>query len=329
MKSLTRFTIFTTTFTMAMFASAAQASTIPGPLVETDWLAANADKVTILDLRADLKSFAAKPIFKKDKKTGKQKLVRVGGHISGAHLVNYKKVRGARSIAGNKVDKMLPAKADFETYMQEAGLDKGKAIVIVTKGESNADMTMAARLYWQLKYYGEDDMAILNGGMAQWIIDGRKVSSGSAKAAKGNWVATAERDEILASSDDVEQARQNGSAQLMDNRPIDQYLGVWHKSYVYANGHIPGARSFANSLLTQPKAPAKFLPTQTLTSLAQGLGLNPEKPTIAYCNSGHLAAGGWFILHELMGNKQAKLYDGSMHEWTLEKRPVTALVLEK
>jgi rhodanese-related sulfurtransferase len=174
-----------------------------------------------------------------------------------------------------------------------------------------------------------DDIAILNGDLAQWLHDGHKVTSAASKARKGNWVATAERREILASSQDVEQARKKGSAQLMDNRPLDQYLGVWRKSYVYTNGHIPGARAYPNSLLTQPKAPARFLPTKQLTGLAEGLGLDPQKATITYCNSGHLASGGWFILHELMGNKKAWLYDGSMHEWTLEKRPVTALVLEK
>jgi|GEM_PF-3162347 len=40
------------------------------------------------------------------------------------------------------------------------------------------------------------------------------------------------------------------------------------------------------------------------------------------------ASGGWFIQHELLGNKNVKLYDGSMHEWTLEKRPVKEMVME-
>lgn len=325
MKPLLRLTLFL----LSLSVTAAQAGIVPGPLVDSDWLAAHAGKVTILDLRADLKSYSAKPVYQKDKKSGKQKLVQVGGHIPGAHLVNYKHVRSDRKIDGNKVQKMLPAKADFEALMQQAGLNKGSAVVIVTKGVSNADMTMATRLYWQLKYFGQDDMAILNGGLAQWLLDGHKVTSAAGKARKGNWVASAERREILATGQDVAYAQKKGTAQLMDNRPLDQYLGVWRKSYVYANGHIPGARAYPNSLMTQPKAPARFLPTKQLASLTEGLGLDPDKPTIAYCNSGHLASGGWFILHELMGNKKAKLYDGSMHEWTLEKRPVTALVLEK
>ena len=58
------------------------------------------------------------------------------------------------------------------------------------------------------------------------------------------------------------------------------------------------------------------------------MGVKTDAKTITYCNSGHLASGGWFMMHELMGNKNVKLYDGSMHEWTLEKHPVTAMKME-
>lgn len=81
--------------------------------------------------------------------------------------------------------------------------------------------------------------------------------------------------------------------------------------------------------MTRPRAPARFLEKDKLAALARGLGIDPGKPVISYCNSGHLASGGWFIMHELFGNKNTRLYDGSMHEWTLEKRPVKAYVLEK
>ena len=42
----------------------------------------------------------------------------------------------------------------------------------------------------------------------------------------------------------------------------------------------------------------------------------PAGATIAYCNTGHWAATDWFVLHELLGRKQARLYAGSMVEWT-------------
>ena len=307
----------------------ARAATLPGPLVDAKWLAANRDKVVVLDVRLSPGSFTRQPMYVKDRKTGKRKLVQANGRIPGAIWINYKKIRGTRMIDGRKVEKMILDKAAFEQIMQSMGVPAGKPLVITSRGQSNGDMTMATRLYWQLKYYGTDDMAILDGGLAAWIAAGNKVDTTMPKATKGDWAATAERREIFASSDDVAKAMKQGNAQLVDNRPLDQYLGVWHKSYVYAPGHIPGARIYSNNIMTRPHLPATFLPVNDLKQLARGLGLEPGKPTITYCNSGHLASGGWFIWHELFGNRNTKLYDGSMHEWTLEKRPTHKYELEK
>lgn len=316
------------TLVMVTAQPALAATTLPGPLVETDWLAANLDKVVVLDVRKDVASFTKQAKMAKDKKTGKLRIVAIGGHIPGAHLVNYKKVRADRQIEKQKVTRMLPAQSDFEKLMREAGVNKDSAVVIVSKGISNGDMTMATRLYWQMKYFGHDNMAILNGGMAQWLLDGREIDLSKAAPGNGNWAASARRDEILASSDDVAAAVGKKEMQLVDYRPISLYLGTSKKSYVYDKGHIPGAKTFPNELITSSSIPSRFPAVEELNKLYQAMSLRQDAPSIAYCNSGHLASGGWFIQHELMGNKNVKLYDGSMHEWTLEKRPVKAMVME-
>lgn len=304
------------------------AVTLPGPLVETAWLAEHKAAVVLLDVRADVKSFTAKPRYIKDKKTGKQKLVRVGGHIPGAALVNYKKVRADQKIGDRVVTRMLPDKAAFAALMRAAGVNRDSVVVIASKGESNADMTMATRLYWQLKYFGHDQLAILDGGLAQWILDGREVSSRATVARAGNWQAGPGRPELLATSEEVAAALQRGDAQLVDTRSVSQYLGTWNKSYVYDKGHIPGAKVFPNELLTGPAAPARFLPSAQLKALLGELGVRNQGPAITYCNSGHLASGSWFVMSELLGNKDVQLYDGSTHQWTLEKRPVRAMKME-
>ena len=301
------------------------AASLPGPLVESDWLAKNLQNVKVLDVRSDIKTFTSKPLYKKDKKTGRLSLVKVAGHIPGAILVDYKKIRADRVINGQKVQKIIPEKSIFEKVIQSAGVNQGDAVVIMSEGVSNLDMTMATRLYWQMKYFGHDNMAILNGGMAGWLEAKQKISSAAVISKPGNWRATTERTELLASSEDVANAIKN-KGQLVDTRPLNQYMGIFHKkSYVYAAGHIPSAKSYPNELMTEAKAPARILARDTLQVLMKEMGVDTGKPSIAYCNSGHLASGGWFILHELMGNKSTRLYDGSMHQWTLEKRPVETL----
>ena len=312
---------------ISFWISNASALSIPKPLVETDWLEKNKNNVVILDVRKDTKSFTKKPIYKKDKKSGKMKLVKVAGHIPGSILVDYKHLRTAKTINGRKVVKMMVSKAAFEKLMQTSGVSKDSAVVIISKGIDNGYATMATRLYWQMKYYGHDNMAILNGGMMQWIKDKRKVSSKHSKIKMGDWLATAERNEILATSKDVEAAVKS-KLQLVDTRSTSLYLGTWRKkSYVFANGHIPGAKSYPNELLTTAM-PAKFVKASDAKTLLTQMGINPNKKAITYCNSGHLATGSWFVMSELLGNKSVKMYDGSMHQWTLEKHDVTSMKME-
>ena len=310
-----------------LWASSAYAINVPGPLVETGWLAKNSKQVVILDVRKDVKSFTAKPIMAKDKKSGKLVVKRIGAHIPGAVLVDYSKIRVNRKRDGMKLEKIIPLKSDFESFVQGLGVNKDSAIVIVSKGLDNGDMTMATRLYWQLKYYGHDNMAILNGGMNQWLQDKRSISIKASKAKAGNWLATAERNELLATNKEVAAGLKSGT-QMVDNRSLSQYLGVYKKSYVYKKGHLPGAKSFPNELFVT-NGTAKFHSVAKLRDLSKSMGIDTGAETITYCNSGHLATGGWFIMHELMGNKKVRMFDGSMHEWTKQKNAaVTSMKME-
>ena len=304
------------------------AADLPKPLVEVEWLVNNLDKVSILDIRAEEKSFLMNPIYIKDKKTNKEQLVRVGGHIPGAAMVLYKNVRGERSINNKKVKYMIPEKAAFEVLMQKAGINQDDLIVIATNAESDFDLTMATRMYWQLKYFGYDEVSLLNGGTAQWILSGHKVTTEPSKVSIGNWKVTKERKELIASSDEVAQAINNENVQLLDIRPLGQYLGAYKSSKVAEKGHIPTAKIYSLDLISTRKMPVTFSTNEELQQIATALGAQTDVASIAYCNSGHMASGGWFVLRELLGNPNVKLYDGSMHQWTAEKRPTVKMKIE-
>lgn len=219
----------------------------------------------------------------------------------------------------------MPEKTDFEKLMREAGVSKDSVIVVTSKGHSNKDITMSTRVYWQLKYFGHDAVAILDGGTALWIKNGHKVSSEVAKPVKGNWAVTAERKEMLATIKEVGDAVVAAKIQLVDTRTVSEYIGTFSKAYVYDQGHLSGAKNFPNELLTGPKLSARFHSLDTFKKLVKKLKIDTKAETIVYCNSGHLASGSWFVLSELLGNKNVKLYDGSMHQWTIEKRPLVKM----
>ncbi len=323
-----RFTHAATAVALASLHWAAQAAGLPGPVVDSQWLAANLDKVQVVDVRANPKSFTAKPEFETDAKTGRKLLSEVGGHIPGARLIDMKTMRTERTYGDLKVKYMIPERTDFEKTIRAAGIDGNKPIVLVGVGADPVDMDDTLRVYWQFKVYGEDDIAVLDGGMANWLVEERAASTDAATARAGNWTARADRSErYFAGSDDVAKAIAEKNATLVDSRDVRQYHGLGKRDYVYAYGHLEGARLYGADLMFKPVAGSqKFLAANTYRALLKAQGIDPAAPAITYCNSGQLSAGPWFVMSEILGNKQAKLYDGSLHQWTLEKRPLAGAV---
>ena len=305
-----------------------QAVTLPGPVVSADWLANNLAEVQVIEVRTDLASYLRNPEFDTDKKTGKKFLVEVGGHINNSSLLDFKKVRVERLVDGKKIKFLIPEKADFEKLIQSLGVNADKPIILVPIGQDMSDIDEALRTYWTFKVYGEDQVAVLDGGIAGWLTEGREFTTANSAKAAGNWVGKAERKQLIASSDEVAAASKGGKPQLLDARQPAQYLGLAKRPDVLTFGHIAGSKELAPELLAKPVNGALyFWPKTTYDALMSANGLSNKNPTIAYCNTGHLAAGGWFVMSELVGNKSTKLYDGSLYLWTLEGRPLVGVPL--
>ncbi len=312
-------------------AAQAQATQVPGPLVDTDWLAENLENVVVLDVRRDKQSFIRK-MGGGGEVAGVQACGATGGgggisgHIPGSALIEWKDIAVKAESGATKLYDMVPAKSDFEALMQKSGVSKGSAVVVTNPGDSMPKVADATRLYWTLKYFGHDNLALLDGGVAKWAGEKRKIEYGRTRPATGDWQATAERRELIASLDDVQQAVQGGGSQLVDIRSPDYYLGLTHKSEKVAQkGHIPSAKNIPFMVLGKDSGSGTTLyGTEELRRVAMELGIDPAKPVITHCNTGHLASSGWFVLHELLGNKNARLYVGSMNEWAANpERPVS------
>lgn len=305
-----------------------QAGGIPGPVVSADWLANHLDEVQVLEVRTDVASYFKTPQFEIDEKTGNKFLVDVGGHINNSSPLDFKRVRAERLINGRKVKFLLPEKADFEKLIQSAGINSDKPIVLVPVGQDISDIDEALRTYWEFKVYGQNQIAVLDGGIAGWLGNGHEFTTENPKKNPGNWTANGFHKELIASSPEVSAASENGKAQLLDARQPAQYWGVAKSPAVMTYGHIAGAKELAPELLTKSVNGALyFWPKNTYEALILGNGMKNSGMTITYCNTGHLAAGAWFVVSEIIGNKNAKLYDGSLHLWTIEGRPLVGVPL--
>lgn len=304
--------------TFICIAPAALALNLPGPLVDTQWLQQNLDNTSlvIIDVRGDRDNFAkAAPA----KPNPKGPLV---GHIPNARLWDFDRVRETRVVDGIKLDKMAPTPEKFTALMRDLGLRNSDAVVVVSNANDTLSLTQATRAYWTLKYFGHDNIAILDGGTSKWAREGKPMSHAAATYAKSEYAIRTVRNEILATTQDVQNAT-GGGMQIVDGRTADYYLGQRITADVAIKGHIPGARMLAHTELTNEKTNL-FKSGDELRRLAQEMGIDAARPTISYCNTGHLASGPWFVMYELLGNKNAKLYDGSLHEWTKDAaRPMT------
>jgi len=320
---------------LALLSATVSATQVPAPLVDTQWLRNNLDKAVILDVRRDVKSFE-----KRGKQAGavnpcgvaRQKSpLKVAGHIPGAVLVPWNKVTAKRKVGGKTLKALVPAKSDFERLMQKSGVDNDSTLVITSKGEAIIHTALAARLFWTLKYFGFDNMALLDGGTAQWIKDKQKIEFGRSKAKKGDFKTTAERSEILASMEDVEKlTKGQGTDQLVDVRSPAEYLGLTASGKLAPSvkGHVASAKSFPISLYANSFGTATLYDKDRIKQVAALLKVDTEAPTVFMCSSGVMASLAWFVTYELMGNKNTRLYDGSMHEWSHNGKPVVSMVID-
>ena len=230
-------------------------------------------------------------------------------HIPGAVHSDYDKA-GWR-VTRHNVPFMVPTTPELEKLIGDLGIDENSHVVVVPAGVNVLDFGSAARTYWTLKYTGVADVSILDGGLAAWKAAGYTLATGAQAPSPAIFTASIDNN-ILARASDVEAIEKNGGATLLDARPVSFYLGKEKAPNVAAYGHIPNALNIDSAKFYDPAA-NRLKPKAELAAMAAQL---PAGEAIAYCNTGHWAATDWFVLHELLGRQQARLYAGSMVEWT-------------
>jgi Rhodanese-related sulfurtransferase len=316
--------------TAAMLATAAltahAALQVPGPIVSASWVHKHLKDVVVLDIRFDAAGFTRAPVYNKTK-GGKQVLAQVGGHIPGANLVKFADIRVIQQERGKAIIGMLPGRSHFENLMEQAGASNEEPVIITSPGTTVDDIDAGTRLYWQVRIYGGTNVAVLNGGNAAWLQAGYPVATNPPPFAMGDWTAKPKDETMLATIDQVEKMVKVGHEQFIDARPENQYFGVtWKAPYVKAGGHLPGALNLPPELLLKPVGKAMmFLKPDQYKTMFRQVGIHANVPTTTYCNTGHLASGAWFVMHEVMKDPKVRLYDGSMLEWTTLGNPVQGL----
>lgn len=276
------------------------------PLVSPQWLNEHLSDpaILVLDIRSALDGGGAAAYER--------------GHIPGAVHSDYDKA-GWR-VTRNGVPFMLPTVPQLEKLIGETGIDEDSHVVIVPAGVHATDFGAAARVYWTLKIAGHPAISILDGGFAAWQAASYPVEAGQRPHTPK--IFTAKLDpRLLAKVAEVERLQDTGGATLLDARPASFFAGKQRAPAASAYGHIPGARNLDSASFYDP-ATNRLRPQAELAVIAAHV---PAGPVVSYCNTGHWASTNWFVLSEILGKTDVKLYDGSMVEWTADpRRPVAS-----
>ncbi len=272
------------------------------PLVSADWLAGNLGNsgVVVFDIRSAVDGGGAAAYE--------------AAHVPGAVHTDYVKDNW-RAVKGMATG-MLPELSYLSELFGRIGLKPDHHAVIVSAGTSPGDFCAAARVYWTLKVCGHDKVSILDGGMASW--QGRATEAGQQAATPVSAYPVKLREELRADLARVEVAIANGGETMLDSRSASYYAGTEKSPQAKRGGRLPKALLIDHTQVFD-KETKRLKPKAELDKLFGNL---PALPVVNYCNTGHQAAANWFVLSEVLG-RPAKLYDGSMSEWTEdEARPV-------
>lgn len=230
------------------------------------------------------------------------------GHIPGAQNVWRTDITDTTFPYGG----MMPTQHQMEELLSELGLTPTDTILIYDE-KAECD---AARLWWILKFYGHQNIKLLNGGLAAWKSSGNHLVTNVTPAVVSNYEFKTEPDSSLLAVYESVQEIQNSKFVLLDTRGEKEYTGEFHKTGAAFPGHINGAVNLDWAMTVDYDGTQKFLPTDMLKARFAEIGVSGSEPVITYCHSGVRSAHTLFVLTELLGYSNIKNYDGSWIEWS-------------
>ena len=245
-------------------------------------------------------------------------------HIPGAVAWNW------TSQLSDGIRRDIAGREEFSALLSASGI--GPDTTIALYGDNNN--WFAAWAYWQLKLYGHSDVRIINGGRKFWLDNGLPLSVDVVSYAATGYELPEPDFSLRAYRDDILPRLDDPTLALVDVRSPAEYNGEiiappGMSETAQRAGHIPGAASIPWAQTVREDG--TFKSAEDLATLYEAKGITADKDIIAYCRIGERSSHSWFVLHELLGYKRVRNYDGSWTEYgsligvPIEKpAPVTA-----
>ena len=228
------------------------------------------------------------------------------GHVPGARYAHLDGDLSGPVGDGCRGRHPLPEPGRLAETFGSWGIDASTLVVAY----DDSSGSIAARLWFLLRWLGHDDVAVLDGGWAAWLARGGAQSSEVALRAPAIFVPRV-RSELVADAREVERARRAGDRRVLDARAPERFRGDVEPIDRVA-GHIPGAVSlpFGDNVES-----GRFRTrAEVRARLGEALGPVPASQAIAYCGSG-VTACHLLLAAAHAGLEDMRLYAGSWSEW--------------
>ncbi|WP_155120661.1 sulfurtransferase [Haloprofundus marisrubri] len=204
-------------------------------------------------------------------------------------------------------------KEDFEDLLGSHGISEDSTVVLYGDNSN----WFAAYTYWQFKYYGHEDVRLMNGGRDYWVDNDYPTTDDVPELPEQEYDSRGPFESIRAYRDDVEKAIDRGLP-LVDVRSPEEFSGEilappGLQETAQRGGHVPGARNISWAATVNDDG--TFKSADELRELYESEGVDDNQDVIAYCRIGERSSIAWFALHELLGYDNVTNYDGSWTEW--------------
>jgi thiosulfate/3-mercaptopyruvate sulfurtransferase len=229
------------------------------------------------------------------------------GHAPGAIGFNWE------TQLQDQTTRDILSKEDFAELMGSHGIGEDSTVVLYGDNSN----WFAAYTYWQFKYYGHEDVRLMNGGRDYWLDNDHPLSEEAPDFPEQEYDARGPFESIRAYRDDVEHAIDRG-VPLVDVRSPEEFKGEilappGLQETAQRGGHIPGAQNISWAATVNDDG--TFKSADELRELYAEKGIDDDQDVIAYCRIGERSSIAWFALHELLGYDHVTNYDGSWTEW--------------